>query len=341
MNALMPTLIALVMAVAAAPALAQTPAAPAAPPARAPQTNWWSQPGAENGPERTVWAAQKDPETRYTGVNKPLWRIADILKAHQGQPRWEEKVVLTRDFDGRYVQMAPGDKAKCMFYADDRVFGWVYSGSVKMTIDGQEPKVLSKGWAFNVAPRLSYCMETVGTEPVVYYRNTPAGQVPSYPESETPTPIPGYKYIKTRITSTGGYDSFNVPFFNVTEYGDSTRTGERFLYDGHTSSNLNIGMNLKELPPPTNWGHWHANMVELWIVVYGNVCALISGVGVVSGQLGDVINANEERWHRATSCANTGKSIRMAMTPRSKEGQVHYFQVDQSRAPGSAAAPKP
>ena len=80
-------------------------------------------------------------------------------------------MILTRDFDGRYVQMAPGDKAKCMFYADDRVFGWVYSGAVKMTIDGQEPKVLPKGWAFNVAPRLSYCMETVGTEPVIYYRD--------------------------------------------------------------------------------------------------------------------------------------------------------------------------
>jgi hypothetical protein len=72
-------------------------------------------------------------------------------------------------------------------------------------------------------------------------------------------------------------------------------------------------------------------MVELWVNVYGNVCALISGVGVVHGELGDVINANEERWHRATSCPNTGKSIRMAMTPRSKEGQVHYFQVDQRR----------
>ena len=64
-------------------------------------------------------------------------------------------MILTRDFDGRYVQMAPGDKAKCMFYADDRVFGWVFSGAVKITIDGQEPKVLPRGWAFNLAPRLS------------------------------------------------------------------------------------------------------------------------------------------------------------------------------------------
>src|SRR5262245_22930266 len=128
------TWIILAMAVAAAPAFAQTPApaAPAAALARALQTNWWSQAGGENGPERIVWAAKKTTETPYTVGNKPNSHIADILKSHQGMARWEEKVVLTRDFDGRYIQMAPGDKAKCMFYADDRVFGWVYSGAVKM-----------------------------------------------------------------------------------------------------------------------------------------------------------------------------------------------------------------
>src|SRR5438046_10155160 len=107
-------------------------------------------------------------------------------------------------------------------------------------------------------------MGAVATGAVVYYGDTTAGQVPSYPQSETPTPIPGYKYVKAKITSTGGYDSFNVPFFNVTEYGDSKRTGERFLYDGHTSSNLNLGMNLTELPPASSWDHWHDQLVELW-----------------------------------------------------------------------------
>ena len=88
-------------------------------------------------------------------------------------------------------RMAPGEKTKCMFYADDRVFGWIYSGQVKITIDGQQPFTATKGYLFDVAPRLSYCMENTGTEPVVFYRSTPAGQVPSYPESETPTPVTG------------------------------------------------------------------------------------------------------------------------------------------------------
>ena len=44
---------------------------------------------------------------------------------------------------------------------------------------------------------------------------------------------------------------------------------------------------------------------------------------------GDVIQATNERWHRATCHPNTGSCTRLAMTPRNKEGQVHYFQTDQ------------
>jgi hypothetical protein len=295
---------------------------------RAPQANWWSAPAREDGPSRIVWAAQKTPETPYTGPNRPIWHIADILKAHAGQQSWDQQVLLTPDFDGHYISMTPGEKTKCMFYADDRVFGWVYSGQVKISIDGQEPKTLSKGWAFNVAPRLSYCMETIGSAPVVFFRTTPAGQAPSYPESETPAPLKGYTYIKARITSTGGYDPPNVPFFNIDEYGMSNRTGERFLYDGHTNANPRLDSSITELPPATSWGHFHANMAEAWVDVYGQVDVLISGVGLVHGELGDVIQANEERWHRATSRPNSGKSIRMAITSRSKEGQVLFYQAD-------------
>jgi len=59
-----------------------------------------------------------------------------------------------------------------------------------------------------------------------------------------------------------------MPFFNVDEYGASTRTGERFLYDGHTSSNLNIGPPPHELPAETSWGHFHENMPEIWLNVW-------------------------------------------------------------------------
>jgi mannose-6-phosphate isomerase-like protein (cupin superfamily) len=297
------------------------------PQARAPQANWWSAPAREDGPPRMVWAAQKIPETPYAAPNKPIWHIADILKAHQGRQSWDQPVLRTPGFDGHYISLAPGAKTKCLFYADDRVFGWIYAGQVKVTIDGQEPKLLSKGWAFNVAPRLSYCMENTGSEPVIFFRVTPTNQAPSYPDSETPAPMKGYRYVKARITSTGGYDGVNLPFFDVDSYGASDRSGERFLLDGHTNANLHLDPNIPSLPPDSAKGHFHANMAEAWVDVYGQLDVLISGVGLVHGMRGDVIHAAEERWHRATSTPNTGKSIRMAITSRAKEGQVLFFQA--------------
>ena len=306
-------------------------AGPAISQPRAPQANWWSAPAREDGPPRIVWAARHNPETPYKGPNKPLWRIADILKAHRAAKSWDQPVLLNRDFDGHYISMAPGEKSKCLFYADDRAFGWVYSGQLKVTIDGQEPKILSKGWAFHVAPRLAYCLETVGDAPVVFFRVTPAGQAPSYPESETPTPMKGYIYEKTKITSTGGYDATNAPFFNIDEYGASDRSGERFLFDGHTSANPRRDVAIAQLPPASDWGHFHAAMAEAWVVVYGQIDVLISGAGLVHGDLGDVIHVPEERWHRATSTPGSGKSIRLSIISRSKEGQVLFLQ------PGGAA----
>ncbi len=289
----------------------------------------WAQAGGEKGPERIVWAAQKVPESPYTGPNKPVVHIADVLKAHQGQQSWDQQVLLTRDFDGHYVSLAPGEKTKCMFYADDRVFGWIYSGQVRITIDGQQPVTATKGYLFDVAPRLSYCMENTGSTPAVFYRSTPTGQMPSYPESETPTPVKGWRYIKARITSTGGYDAPNQPFLDFNTYAAGGGKSRDFAWDGHTSAHIIRSGNLAKLPPDTSWGHFHENMVEAWVVIEGKLDVLISGVGLVHGETGDVIQANNERWHRATCAPDTGSCTRLAMTPRNREGQVHYFQVNQ------------
>jgi mannose-6-phosphate isomerase-like protein (cupin superfamily) len=288
----------------------------------------WAQPGGDNGPSRVVWAAQKVPETPYTGPNRPVTHISDVLKAHAGQQSWDQQVLLTRDFDGHYVSLAPGEKTKCMFYADDRVFGWVYSGQIRIIIDGQKPFTAAKGYLFDVAPRLSYCMENTGNTPAVFYRSTPAGQVPSYPVNQAPTPIKGWRYIKARITATGGYAPPNQPYLDFNSYAAKGGKSRNFAWDGHTSAHIIRKAAVAKLPPPASLGHFHENMVESWVVIEGKLDVLISGVGLVHGQTGDVIQANEERWHRATCAPDTGPCTRLAMTPRNREGQVHYFQVD-------------
>jgi len=83
-----------------------------------PSDEWWSQAGGESGPEALSGRAE-DAGDALHGVNKPIWHIADILSRITDRRAGNRKWFLTRDFDGRYVQMAPGDKAKCIFYADD------------------------------------------------------------------------------------------------------------------------------------------------------------------------------------------------------------------------------
>ena len=68
-------------------------------------------------------------------------------------------------------------------------------------------------------------------------------------------------------------------------------------------------------------------MVALRIVLEGPLDFLIEGEPLVTGTVGDVIQAPNERWHRATTRA-PGMATRLAITPRNDELQVHYFQPD-------------
>jgi hypothetical protein len=139
---------------------------------------------------------------------------------------------------------------------------------MRVNIEGQQPFVVKKGFLVQAAPRLAYSMETVGNEPVLRFEARPAGEMPSYPIDETPTPV-----------------------------------------------------------KDTNLGHFHENMMELWIVPEGQVDILIEGEPLIPGAVGDVIQAPNERWHCATSRA-PGMAARLAITRRHKVGQVHYYRPD-------------
>ena len=264
-------------------------------------------------------------ETPYKTPNRLIWRIADILASHKGQQSWTEAVVRTRDFAGDYISMAPGEKTKSTFYADDRVFWWVEDGQMQVTIEGQQPFTATKGFLVDVAPRLAFSIENNGTTPVVFFRVSPNGEMPSYPIDETPAPVKGWKFIRSTISETGTYDDVNKPYLDFNkDVVAANGKSSNFVYDGHTSAHVIRGPGV-ETPPPTEFGHFHENMVEFWCVIEGNLDVLVSGEKLVTGDVGDIILAPEERWHRATSHPGS-PSTRLAITPRLKEGQVHYLQ---------------
>jgi mannose-6-phosphate isomerase-like protein (cupin superfamily) len=122
---------------------------------------------------RLVWAAKPVPPTAFDAPSRPIWRLSEILSAHQGQASWRLPVVKTRDFEADWISMAPGEKTKAMFYADDRVFWVVEAGQMRVNIEGQAPFVAKKGFLVQAAPRLVYSMETVGNEPVLRFEVRP------------------------------------------------------------------------------------------------------------------------------------------------------------------------
>jgi mannose-6-phosphate isomerase-like protein (cupin superfamily) len=276
---------------------------------------------------RLVWAAKPVPPTPYVPPNRLIWRLSEILAAHKGQASWRQPVARTRDFEADYISMAPGEKTKTVFYADDRVFWVVEAGQMRVNIEGQKPFAATKGFLVQAAPRLAYSMETVGNQPVLRFEVRPAGQMPSYPITETPTPVKGWTFIQSRITDTGSYDEYNKPYLDFEkDVVQANAGGSHFVWDGHTSANIIRGKGIPT-PPDTNLGHFHENMVELWIVLEGQLDFLVEGEPLVTGTVGDVVQAPNERWHRATSRA-PGMATRLAITPRNKEGQVHYWQPE-------------
>jgi len=276
-----------------------------------------------------AWAPQPVPLAPYTSPNKPLWKMRDILARHAGQKDWTETVVLTRDYIGEYIAIAPGEKTKTLFYADDRVFWWIYSGQIRFTIEGQPPFIATKGFLVQVPYRVPYSMETVGNEPSIRFEVRASGEVPSYPANETPTPVPGYKFIDATYTGQGQYDAVNKPYLDFEK--DIVAGGGKaggFVKDDHTWANVIRAPGIPT-PPDNSWGHFHENFAEFWVVMEGKLDFLIEGEPLITADVGDIVYAPEERWHRATS-AGTGMGTRLAITPRPPS--LHYYQ------PGAAGS---
>lgn len=274
-----------------------------------------------------AWAPQPVKLAPFTAPNKPLKRLADILARHKGKSDWAETEVLTRDYIGEYISMGPGQKTKTLFWADDRVFWWVQSGQMKVNIEGQEPFIASKGFLVQVPYRIPYSMETVGDAPVVRFEVRAAGEVPSYPATETPAPVKGWKFVDTIYTGRGKYDEINKPYldFEKTVVQGGAKGGG-FVRDDHTWANV-IRAPGVPTPPPSSWGHFHENFAEFWVVMEGQLEFLIEGEPLIRAEAGDIVFAPEERWHRALS-AGTGMSTRLAITPRPPS--LHYYQPGAS-----------
>jgi mannose-6-phosphate isomerase-like protein (cupin superfamily) len=276
---------------------------------------------APKTPPTLAWAPKPARLTPYAAPNKPHWKLAEILKKHAGQQSWSEAVVATPDFVGAYIAMAPGEKTRTIFYADDRVFWVVQAGQIRFTIEGQEPFVASKGFLVQVPYRVPFSLETVGASLRFEIRH--AGEAPIYPIAETPVPAPGVRYIHATFTGHGAYDAVNKPALDfekdvVQGSGPPPRT---FLKDERMAVEVFRGPGVPT-PPSTSLGHFRANYPGLWFVLETQEEFLFEGEPLIRAQQGDVVFAPVGRWHRVTA-AGAGLSTRLAINAR--PGNLHWY----------------
>ena len=274
-----------------------------------------------------AWAPQPVKPAPFTAPNKPLKKFTDILARHAGKSDWNETEVLTRDFIGQYISLGPGKKTKTQFWADDRVYWVVMSGQMRVTIEGVEPFIASKGFLVQVPYRIPYSMETVGDQPALRFEVRAAGETPSYPISETPAPARGIKFIRAAYSGRSKYDDVNKPYIDFE--GDivaKNGKGGGAVRDDHTWANI-IRSQGVPTPPADNFGHFHENFAEFWLIMEGKEEFLIQGLPLIKADYGDIVFAPEERWHRALA-AGAGYGTRLAITPRPPS--LHYYQPDHA-----------
>jgi mannose-6-phosphate isomerase-like protein (cupin superfamily) len=276
-----------------------------------------------------AWAAKPATLVPYVPPNRLIWRLADILATHKGQQDWTESVVNTRDFIGQWISLGPHEKTKTVFYADDRIYFVVQQGALRVTIEGQNPFVATKGYLVQVPERVAYSMQTVSDDPSLRFEVRPSGEAPQYPSSETPVPYPGIEYERATYTATPGhYDKINRPYIDFET--QVVKNGEKigvWVQDDHTAANILRSQHGVPTPPSTSWGHFHENFPEFWFILEGTQQFLVEGEPLVTAVQGDLVATPIGRWHRASAYGD-GPSTRIAIIPR--PNNLHWFQAGAS-----------
>jgi mannose-6-phosphate isomerase-like protein (cupin superfamily) len=276
-----------------------------------------------------AWSPKPDKLPSY-GKNRPVTRLPQVLAKHKGQARWSEQVLLTKRYDAKWIQAAPGDKSPTQYWGDDRVVWVVWGGQIRFTIQGQQPFVASKGFLVEVPQRTRYSMETIGSEPSLRFEVTHAGILPLYAGDQAkPADPPGTHYMKISTpTQPEGYDEINRPFRDFLK--EAAAAGNQAIKDHYVVADEANMVNIIRgqgvpTPPSSNRGHFHIGDDEFWFILEGKCDYLIEDVGLLTADAGDVVFAPPGRFHRA-SWANGQMDTRLAFNV--SPNLFHNFGAD-------------
>jgi len=262
----------------------------------------------------------------WTGVHHPHTKLSDVLGRHKNQADWAETIVDDESLNAQWVSMGPGHKTPRRMNGDTREWWIVQSGTLRFTVDGREPVVATKGVMVQVPYRTLYQIENVGTEPALRFEVNVARARKLYPVDETPVPLAGFQYVKTRVDGGQGVlDAQNRPVVDFNKVVAGQERGGAFVTDDRSFANIIIGN--YQRPQPGNKGHYHEEGGEFWLVMLGHVRYKIEGLDEFEAEEGDVVYAPRQTWHLASFGGKEGeRSCRLAMN--GFPYQAHMYEAD-------------
>jgi len=275
------------------------------------------------GPRETLaWAPVPVQPSAWVAPNRAHWRLTELLDKHKGTPSWTETVVSDNTLHADYVSMAPGTRTPRRFHPDTRVWWIVQDGQIRFSIEGQEPFVASKGFLVQVPYRNVYSIETIGDKPSLRLEVHIAGATTMYPVDETPAPLPGFDFVKVRISGKGKYEAPNKPYVDFSQVVAGTDKTSRFIADDRAVANIIRGKPVPE-PAATNKGHFHEESAEFWFILEGQIRYRIGSLPVFLADQGDIVYVPKQMWHLA-SHGGTQMSTRLAMN--GYQDLLHNYQ---------------
>ena len=274
--------------------------------------------------EISAWAPLPAQPNSWVAPNQPIWKLSELLARHKGENNWSQVVVDDSTLHAEYISMAPGAKTLRQFHPDTRAWWIVQDGQIRFSIEGQEPFVASKGYLVQVPYRNVFSMETMGDKPSLRLEVNIAGAKTMYPIDEQPPAVKGFNFVKVRISGKGKYDQGNKPYIDFNQVVAGTEKQRRFIADDRAVANIIIGDPKTQRPAPdTDWGHFHLESSEFWMVLLGKIEYKIGNLPIFVADQGDIVYTPSQTWHRARF-AGTELACRLAMN--GYQDLLHNYQ---------------
>src|SRR5262249_45440943 len=109
-------------------------------------------PGASQGargPAETWWVSKTEGGV-YPAPMRPLWKLSDLKRMHEGQANWREQIIKDPEQDATYNSGAPGAKFGPRMHPDTPAIFVVVAGEMHFNVEGQDPVTAGRGSIINI-----------------------------------------------------------------------------------------------------------------------------------------------------------------------------------------------